>query len=216
MINFNSNIRLTANDNNRYQTVYASQSYGTFYAVFAKFTVLDILDNEGQVVPKKKLLEKINLKLINYKGLLNISLEKGSEKDPNAYERRTDSKSLLIKIKVKGAADGELNTEDEILFNEPVVIEDGMFVSIIRELLTLSGKTNEEFMDDSENTPFVGGVFDDEFYERDGVLTKKKKEIGFDLTEDTEDIPGSDFETVINLNWPGKICRKGDSRINIY
>ena len=47
---------------NEYQFVYASKDYGTFYCVYARF----FLDK------KKEILEKIELHIENYKGLLDL------------------------------------------------------------------------------------------------------------------------------------------------
>ncbi|WP_394747123.1 hypothetical protein [Spongiimicrobium salis] len=213
MIDFNSNIRLMPSENSRFQTVYASQSYGTFYAIFARFTVKDIFE-EDSIVKKKKLLERVELKLVNYKGLLNMGLVRETEADPNAYEAEAGVKSLLIKVNVKGAAGGDTTDSDEILFNPPVVIENGMYLSLIRELISLAGEDRAEFSENPLN-PEIGGVFDQEFYERDGLLVRKKETIGFSLNESNESVSGSEYQTIVDLNFPGKVCHIGLTKINI-
>ena len=57
-MDFSTTILLSPEENNRYQAIYASQRYGTFYGLFGKFDI----EKKG----KKTFLRGIDLKLINY------------------------------------------------------------------------------------------------------------------------------------------------------
>ncbi|WP_160111952.1 hypothetical protein [Aquimarina sp. AU58] len=213
MIDYTSNISLTPEDNNRFQSIYASQSYGTFYAVFARFTVHDIITSDHQVVPNKKLLEQIELKLVNYKGNINMAFAKKSEIDEDSLEKTTSGneiKTFLLKINIKGAVGDNIGLIDVLYFEEPLIIENDTYFTVIRELLTLSGKTKEEFNKPEENSPFVNHIFDEEFYLRDGENMERKKE---DSSFFNHNINNTNFKTLIDLNWPGKICVRGSSKI---
>lgn len=208
MENYNSTITLNSKDNERYQAIYASQSYGTFYGIYGKFTVDDVYSDK-ESVPTSKLLKQIDLKLINYKGVLNICLEKDSKLDSET--NFDDKNGLILTVKIKGATDSSANDTDHLTFDPPIPIEHDSYFVVIRELLNLHGQSGDEFNDDEILRPFVNGIFDTEFYERQGVAVRKKAEIGFPL-EKEQNNPYSKLAAF----YPGKICQTGFLRINTY
>ena len=58
-----TNIHLCEEANERYQLIYSSQNYGTFYSVYGKFEV------------KNNTLISIDFRLINFKGVLNLGIK---------------------------------------------------------------------------------------------------------------------------------------------
>lgn len=208
MDNYNSTVSLNSKENNRYQAIYASQSYGTFYGLFAKFVVKDVY-SDTTLEPTTKLLERIDLKLINYKGILNICLKKSSNHEADTIIN--DKKTFILKIQVKGAISSDPDDTDSLVFDPPIKIKHNSYFIVLRELLTLNGQSGDEFNNADDMTPFVNGVFDSEFYERQGETIRKKSEIGFPIELDADDLKSNfaDF-------YPGKICQTGISKINTY
>ena len=63
---YSTNVVLEA-DSNRFQTLYSSQSYQSFYSVFGNFKVEENDSNSFEI-------NSCNLEIINYKGDLNIEV----------------------------------------------------------------------------------------------------------------------------------------------
>lgn len=176
------------------QFVYASQLYGTFFCVYGIF---EASDAEGD----KKRIDKITLNILNYKGNLNLGLEK-------AYYDK-DKKTIILHV--KGMTDPENLVEVD--FNgRNIIVEKGDELKLYRELDRLSSA-------ESDTDKYF--VFDSEYYARDGELMipriryeqLKEKEIKENLTaninfgyikEQGNDITGrlSDIE----LFAPGRRC----------
>ncbi|MFY0631122.1 MAG: hypothetical protein JXR05_12130 [Flavobacteriaceae bacterium] len=159
-MDFSTTIVLSPEENDRYQAVYASQRYGTFYGIYGKFKV--------EKLNGKILLHRIDLKLINYKGVLNMSMNKELEVDENAKELIRNLYVVLLKVKVQAKLD-DSNDESHYIFEKPLPIHKGTFFSVVSELVPLCGTKG------SEMEPEVCGVFDNEFYYRDGLSNEKRK-----------------------------------------
>ena len=201
-MNYSTTISLSPNDNDRYQAVYASQRYGTFFGIFAKFNI----EKKDETI----LLHHIDLELINYKGILNLSIV-GVEIDVEAREKKRNIPVILLKVYVMAKIE-RIETEKRVTLDRPLVIQKGMYFSVFSQVLPLSGATNK-------NAPFVKGVFDDEFHYRDGLLSLPRKVTEIDLDEDIsgKDELGFDFESPLmnNDRFSSIRCRVGNSMIII-
>lgn len=214
MIDYSSNVQFKPEANNRFQAVYASQVYGTFFSIFAKFTVEPVLivnENQETVVEEDSVqLTRVDLKLINYKGLFNIELIDEKLNIQKATETNTNTETLLLNLKVKAATEDNFNTTQEIILDSPITINHGTYFSIVRKLLPLSGSFSPE-------RPYVNGVFDNEFYYRDGLAKPVRREVtDIDINTPSPDgKPGYDYEIeeLGTLQWPGWRCPPSNSRI---
>ncbi|QMU64894.1 MAG: hypothetical protein GKR88_11725 [Flavobacteriaceae bacterium] len=144
--NFSGSYMLQEND--RYQILYASQNYGTFYSVYSKFFF------------KNDYLEKIEFKIINYKGLVNIGFL--DCKNGCIRSDLTKNGTLKIDLPVKGMAQ-----KSTILYkpNAKIHIDSLQNIFVQRHLVKLNTKgerTNK-------------GVFDTEYYYRSGNFTDSRK-----------------------------------------
>ncbi len=173
--NYSTNLTCNPSHNFRKQFMFASQAYGTFYGIYGAFTTKSIIDESGNIDPDKAKIEKIDLELVNYSGLVNISLE-------NAYVESCDNKTVDGKVKqdlkvivvVKGVVLKEPETEfplkDFSKIPDQEIYNNADF-EMKRTLLSLNGQKWQDIDKSSKKVSAVGGIFDSEFFERNGKLT---------------------------------------------
>ncbi|WP_046744615.1 hypothetical protein [Kordia zhangzhouensis] len=139
----------------RWQTVYTSSLYGTMFSIFGKFTYNEV---DGKL--------SIKLKLINYKGIINLGIHSADfqklRRRIEVYDNSIDKKIIrVISLKVNLKGVHENKTYD--LEIDPTLSEDDfkkdIYLEIDRELLPLENDICNELKDD---------IFDTEFYYRDG------------------------------------------------
>lgn len=187
---FSSNVHLHSDNNDRYQLIYTSQNYGTFYGVFGKFSV------EAQT------LKKVDLKLINFKGEVNLGIYHaefigfGEEDIERLLTEGIDTvKCGIINLHVRALEVKKDFTNINISCN----LEDlkDHYLSIRRSVVPINKECSE--------------VFDTEYYYRDGLRSEYEfsqsyldYKTGFSIG-DVQDIPKG----------PGGICPKGLSKIII-
>ncbi len=208
-MDFSTTILLTPKESNRYQAIYASQQYGTFYGLYGKFDI----EKKG----KKTFLKRIDFKLLNYKGILNMSLEGNPDSiivDEKAKETIREIPVVLVKVQLRAKVQ-EPKYDDFIEFIDPIRIKKNMYFSVLGEVLPL----NENDTTDETDPAFCGGVFDDEFYFRDGMVHKKRKitKIPLDHGDSKSGDRGFKFESEIinigNSRFGSIRCRVGNSKI---
>lgn len=209
-MDFSTTIVLSPEENDRYQAVYASQHYGTFYGIYGKFKIEKL---NGEI-----LLHRIDLKLINYKGVLNMSMSKELEVDENAKELIRNLHVVLLKVKVQAKLD-DSNDESHYIFEKPLPIHKGTFFSVVSDLIPLCGTKGNEM------EPEVCGVFDNEFYYRDGLSNEKRKmtEIPLEKGDNSGKYKGYKFDSRLlpklddngqaNTRFGSIRCRVGNSKI---
>ena len=181
-MDFSTTVVLSPEENNRYQAVYASQHYGTFYGIYGKFKVEKQKD--------EILLHQIDLKLINYKGVLNMSMDTELELDESARELVRDVDVILLKVKTQAKLDNS-NDESSYIFEKPLSIQKGTFFSVVNELIPLCGKKGNEM------EPEFCGVFDNELFYRDGLSNEKRKvtEIPLEKGDNSGKYEGYEFDS---------------------
>jgi len=169
-------------DHDNYQSVYGSQLYGTFFSLFARFQA-DKLENDHD--GKSYLLNQIDFKLINYKGITNIGLNEVS-----SISHENNALNLEVQIRA-------LESKSEIsLKNLNLKLSKNDRLIVNRKLLKLhpSGQALEN------------GIFDEEFYFREGPQPNgeyKKKSPN----------PNTPINSKENVEYPGFICTQGESLI---
>jgi hypothetical protein len=210
-MNFSTNILLSPEENDRYQAVYASQQYGTFYGIYGRF---QIEKKQGETF-----LHRIDLKLINYKGMLNMSMDTELKIDPNAKELLRNLDVILLKVKVRAKLQ-DANYESSHSFRDPIRIHKGTYFSVISELIPLCGTKDPKKM-----THEVGGVFDNEFYYKDGMSYTPRLVTGIALDKgqtggtydgykfQSELLPPSEEHNDLNTMFSSIRCAVGNSRI---
>lgn len=197
-----SNIIISDNAQKLWQNIYSSQSYGTFYSVFSRF---DLDQNDG----KECNFDLIELKIINYKGALNVAFfQKKDDKNPyhKGYRIRkvkfkdTDSPTkhshfILLELFVCAKV-GNPDAKYEIKIDKNDLEEinacDGQLLFIDRTTLSFDGLAEDDInampskLVDSfyEKTMRERGVFDDEFFYRNGFIRKKRKDTDASLKKE--------------------------------
>lgn len=184
-----TNVYLSENSNLQYQLLYASQNYGTFYCVYGKFNVSgpDLIS--------------VDLKLINFKGTINLGIvsakfEEFQEEDIPNYFNLTDNASTRIKfglfaIDIKAL---EENTRETISINRKLNDFKDNFISVKRNLI----KTGND-----------SGIFDTEFYYRDGLRE------AYEFSDDYNSYRSGELNYVTNTipKSPGYFCPRGYAKV---
>lgn len=201
-LNLTTTIKCNPDLKDTWQMVYASQLYGTFFAVYAK-----IVANKDE-----KCMNSIDLKLINYKGPINLGIHEATynvKRKKISIIDHMNGNSLTINVLSVTLWIRALTEQDGC--EKPITIEqsineDETYLEINRKLLPLSENGN----------CVVDGVFDSEFYYRDGLskpIPKKLDEIsGLSSWKKYNSLDKED-EGNVELLGPGGICPRGYAKI---
>ncbi len=188
-MDFSSNINL--NDESRVQALYASQLYGTFFGVFAKFGVSETEEIGGV---NSKFINSITFNLINFKGLLNleilgsgnvrkikgieglhgvtIDLLVGHTKNSKPIQTPDVDNPGVLRLDLMDINNYKVRKEGEdfIHSNRGVRVGSGRdYLRIERKLISMNPKLSEKAKEkEIVKSSICNGVFDQEFYERDG------------------------------------------------
>ncbi|WP_298519838.1 hypothetical protein [uncultured Kordia sp.] len=210
----------------RWQTVYSSSLYGTMFTILGKFKY----DKE------KKTLTICKLRLVNYKGMIDLGMEnveyqfdrkwaEVSEKNSTGGLDEKLIRVISINVQVRGLIPNvEKTLEGEYVLTD-CDLKNDVYLEIDRFLLELNdGGGHKE-----------KGVFDTEFYYRDGDRTPEafdtdyRQAVGLNPTVEarcvTERIEGEEVNRIERSNIietqnesiadrsPGAVCPKGYSKI---
>ncbi|MEQ8243883.1 hypothetical protein [Fulvivirga sp.] len=196
---FTGNVSLLPGDASRFQFVYATQLYHSFFCAYARISA-DINQNEA-------LIKKIEFRGLTYKGCLNLKIVKVE------LDSTSELEGLNIKMTLQGDTDGssspETQPKDDLDFGENgLKIMKGQYLNIFRELIPLYPESN--VLDKSR--AFVNGHFDEEFYVRDGMFVKPKTDMPDGRLFSEDDYIGNDINAE-NFFSPGIKCTPGTSKI---
>jgi len=206
-MDFSTTVVLSPEENDRYQAIYASQRYGTFYGLYGKFNI----EKRG----RKNLLHGLDLKLINYKGILNISIETDPDSvaiDEKAMEMNREIPVILLKVKVRAKIQ-DPNYESSLRLMNPIEVKRGTFFSVITDIIPIGGHKDIK-------APYLDGVFDSEFFFRDGLSHVERNITDIDLDHGNPRIPegqGYRFKSKLLNNLDDRFgsfrCTVGNSKI---
>lgn len=163
-----------------YQAVLSSQSYGTFYMVYAEFTTTEDVNNYY--------IQNIQLKIINYKGIINLGIEDANFK-PVFDTINNKSIGGLITISLK-AFEKDMFTVSNVDASHPFP-KLGSTLSTNRVILPMH----------KNNSPLENAVFDEEFYYRDGINPRANK--GLSLQKRVTEINLSDEQCIEMMTTEG-------------
>ena len=136
-------------ESERYQVIFASQNYGTFYAFYAKLNFA------------KDHLESIDFKLVNYKGIINLGFLNNNDRGIK-FDFSPETGTLDIEIIIKGLTQ---NYETNKLYiGESISANDIKNIFIARKLKRMANNGSE-----------IDGVFDNEFHYRSGNIKNERK-----------------------------------------
>jgi len=148
LITYCGNVDLSDAAAERNQFIYASQLYGTFFSIYAIFKCSDVKGS-----PKKRGIDKIIFNLLNYKGPIDIGLEKAEFVPGDSINKD------MFHLYVKGLNDPDKQFEIDFGKN-PLIVSRGDELNFLRKLVKLASAPSKK---DSYH------VFDSEFYSRDGM-----------------------------------------------
>jgi len=223
LYDYTGNILLDKSSNGQFQNLYASQSYGTFFGVYAKFDIV-------QIKGRQCILNGITLELANFKGLLNIgflqnqrSYEIHTKKHPNK-----NTKDIIIDMYVKGNVGeipknklyiGNCNELNDFNNGDRLIVRRRLFSLKEQPYANISGsgqidarrsrQLNNPGGDSNPhiNDAYHGGIFDEEFYFRNGKSLDIKTETDHYFTE--KEVKNEEIE-VFN---DSRSCRRSISQI---
>ncbi|MEM1406210.1 MAG: hypothetical protein AAGG59_05505 [Bacteroidota bacterium] len=174
-LEFSSNISIREADKDRFQLIHATQLYGTFFGIYAQMVCDKPSDGKTR-------LKEMNFVGINYKGPINLELCK----QPGATDqilvvdkprtKTTDDGGIEMDIWVR-ASTKNVETKFEVLtldfqqFNLDE-ISDGNYLRVLRKLQRMSSNGTG-----SKNEAIVNGMFDSEYFVRDGLLIRPQGDI---------------------------------------
>ncbi len=224
-MDYSSNINFS--DSKRVQTLYASQLYGTFFGIFATFEV-----SKTTVVgtARTKILSKINFSLINYKGPLNLEIKwAGNVRNINKlnlpgvaidiHVQHTSSSKpfqlhdpakpgiLSLDLTKKSNYLVQSSKDPDYIYNSLgiTVQADKDYLRLERTLLPMVPiPANDK---DYPKSSVVNGIFDEEFYIRDGNYVTLKNNPNF-----LNPIGIPQFEPNL-LAYPNDSCPPSNSKI---
>ncbi|WP_423999463.1 hypothetical protein [Maribacter sp. IgM3_T14_3] len=150
------------NDPNSNQLIYCSQLYGTFFAVSGRLNIED------------GMLNSITLYLLNYKGLYNIGMLKETK---TSFKPEGNGVTLTLHLKANSGRHGK-DRPLKVKCNN-ISIEGLKGLTVNRELHRMSRVNNNEHLQE--------GLFDSEFYQRDGSKIKD-----MDRLDDEKDLTRQD------------------------
>lgn len=143
-------------DNLRYQIIYNSQNYNTYYSIFAKFHI-DSLNN----------VYGVDLKLVNYKGPIDIGFYESANNRIKTQIKHENGKLKIIPL-VQGLSkikDYNKNNPNNFIEIPPIPKSKISEIIVLRKLFPLNfDATLSQIKGHTK-----GYVFDEEFFYRDGI-----------------------------------------------
>ncbi|MAZ71988.1 MAG: hypothetical protein CMC70_02465 [Flavobacteriaceae bacterium] len=190
---FHSTIKI--GENEKKQLFFASQSYGTNYFIYGYFKTKETTKNSSVITGLKMIV-------LNYKGILDLGFSTNENLKTTVSKVKEAGKDpmLLINITMQAAVSGTTKPEVDIDLDTPIKIEDRTNLKVVRDLIPISG--------DIDKNALNHGVFDDEFYYRDGWTYAERKVR--DIADQGNDFPVRsvlDKEEESNLVGPAIRCR---------
>ena len=257
-LEFSTTLNLQPDDGDRFQMVYTTQLYGTFFVLYARFEV-----SESQSTDHIQ-LDNIEFLGVNYKGPICLEIENitatiesipanSSDSNYSDYDREVGSYDAIDMDDPEYDNEPESEAEAEEVGEETTETEEVEMKHILYVELTLSGRGTGTFTRPSEkvlpvnlqvpkdatfrlerklqslsrfedneslNLPedaFWNGIFDSEFFVRDGFFVKAK--YGGMQVEFNEDTDLQDYKTGAMLDYDlpfalGINCPIGVGEIN--
>ncbi len=146
-----------------YHFIYASQLYGTLFGIYGRFEGIEI--NSGGAYQ----IEKISLKLLNYKGVINI----GFTNDSLGWNLIDDNNGSMDFHIIGMSTD----IDKQFTFTKPLIVTKGIRFGLVfnRILVPMNGFERGSFGPPEDasgrlrQAPPTSPYFDTEFNERDGV-----------------------------------------------
>ncbi|WP_299898811.1 hypothetical protein [uncultured Aquimarina sp.] len=188
----------------RYQFVYASQLYNTFFGIFARFETSN-LNHENKLCN----VDAAEFILVNYSGQINLGIKsidniKLDEYSVPAYDGMpTELKCLNFDITIKGLEKG-FKPEPKI-FDKPITLstKEEIYIRINRKVAPL--------IDGSNQPSFSDVIFDTEKYNRSGVFYNQKALLGKNNSNSDQRINLPDSTQIPKAPWGS--CIPGYNKI---
>ncbi len=162
------------------QSIYNSQLYGTFFGVYAYI-------RSEKIDEKKRIVTSMRLEVINYKGELDLGIEKA------VYEPKSGGNGGNLKLHVRAVIGNSLNStsRDAVVKTKDIEVEGiqgerfekGAFINVQRYLKPIHSEKSEG------SEPLNEGVFDSEFHYREGTIVE-----GYTLKPNSTHIGGRPAE----------------------
>lgn len=225
-LTYEGTILLDPQNSRFFQSIYGSHSYDTYYSVLARFVVENYSGTDTQH-EGKLVLNEVFFELINYRGPVNLviadyDIKLGQDfKDNNG---NVIENGIFLKLSIKVDNDNpEINPLEKNYIDlskiakyknpEDRIIDNNSFFLVKRELLSLNGRSFDAIPNQSKDA-VLNGVFDSEFFFRNGKNNYKKR-TDFDLEHEVDsEINVNQGDYSIRLNGGNTpTCRENKARM---
>ncbi len=194
------------NENSRGQAIYSSQLYGTYFAIYALIKSQQVTkelknpESGNTEVIKGYNLESMGLKIVNYKGVINLGITKAELlpvfiTDSTEGVEKKIQVGLKLNIEVQGLH-GDMDNFFKVDFPKKIdTIHQGTNIETSRFLrpMHLAKSIGSKFPSPETGKQLMNGVYDEEFYYREGKIdsnfTKHIKDKYVARTWDQRDEP---------------------------
>ncbi len=211
-MNLTANVLLNSKSNERFQYVYSSQLYGTFFNIYGKFNYDEnsskLISAQFSIVNYKGAFN-IGIKKVNFKGKklksikgyeLEISNKKskGFDVEKEVHNFKSNDNSVnCISFNIHVQALNKNIVSKEILINEIILSSDNQFLEIHRKVKPIKRKYANKI------------VFDSEYFYRDGL--REPLELRREYRDGENKL--LNFKKTDRFVGSGGICPKGYSLI---
>ena len=196
-----SSIKLMSNTG--YQLLLTSSLYGTNFAIFGKFSILE----EGNT----STIQKLDLKIYNYKGILDLGFSTRHNTQITSKTNDEGESFVYVKLFLRAVVSGDEQINEtqfepltayrlSVIPEETIEISAPYYLKTERELIPISGNIDAN--------PITNGVFDSEFYYRDGAEYFKKEAHGLPQAEQAGIEIKKINTSLFNETGPGRTCYK--------
>lgn len=142
-------------DNENYQSAYSTQLYGTFFSIYLK---LKTSEKGNHYV-----IEELNLKLINYKGVIDLGIEDAVLEYVLADSQYPELwKKLALRVAVKAGSSNNRDFPVSVSDKSNKIVKNGT-IDFERYVKPMHGG-------DRPYQALCNGLFDSEFYYREGLF----------------------------------------------
>ncbi|WP_405566505.1 hypothetical protein [Polaribacter sp. Asnod6-C07] len=150
-------------DSENAQAIYSSQLYGTYFSIYALIETSEHEDSKNY----KYNIKSIKLFLMNYKGVINLGITRAII-EPIFDNKIQIGAKLDIEIQGKYEMINELFEVD--ISNDFIGLNIKSKINTSRYLRPMHIGKDEDSTVNNRDTPLSSGIFDSEFYFREGQI----------------------------------------------
>lgn len=194
---------INLDDSTNAQAIYASQVYGTFFAIYAK---IDAKSHDSDNYDYK--LNSVKLIMMNYKGHFDLGITKAILLPEFGKDKKQVGAKLKIEVQaLHGLGDNSFEVD---IHNDFIGLNKKDFIETERYLRPIHMDLDTEPSIENRDTPIKNGIFDDEFYYREGEILPGEPNVR------NEEFTARTWDNPYNVsfgNKSGRLCPHSTSQV---